>query len=101
MRPLHLGELGVLNLEVLSWALCMRWLWQRKTQPNKPWTTFNMAFLDKIKIIFHISVSTTVGDSHTTLFWLDIWLFGRSIPDIALALMPFVRRRGWRTQHGL
>ncbi|GJN01988.1 hypothetical protein PR202_ga19296 [Eleusine coracana subsp. coracana] len=30
-RPLHLGGLGVLNLEKLGWALQLRWLWYKKT----------------------------------------------------------------------
>jgi hypothetical protein len=32
MRPLELGGLGIHNLEVMGWALQMRWLWIEKNQ---------------------------------------------------------------------
>ena len=35
MRPLDLGGLGIHNLEVLGWALQMRWLWMEKTRPDR------------------------------------------------------------------
>jgi hypothetical protein len=34
-RPLELGGLGILNLEVMGWALQVRWLWLHKTDPSK------------------------------------------------------------------
>lgn len=34
-RPLCLGGLGIHNLEILGWALSLRWLWLKKTQPDK------------------------------------------------------------------
>ena len=34
MRPLDLGGLGIHNLEIMSWALQMRWLWIEKTNPD-------------------------------------------------------------------
>ena len=36
-RPLDLGGLGILNLELMSWALQIRWLWLKKTDPNRSW----------------------------------------------------------------
>ncbi|GJM85001.1 hypothetical protein PR202_ga00728 [Eleusine coracana subsp. coracana] len=35
-RPLELGGLGIHDLKTLCWALRMRWLWLKKTQPDKP-----------------------------------------------------------------
>ncbi|WVZ95185.1 hypothetical protein U9M48_040982 [Paspalum notatum var. saurae] len=34
--PTELRALGIHNLEVLGWALHMRWLWLRKTKPDRP-----------------------------------------------------------------
>jgi len=34
MRPLELGGLGIYNLEVMGWALQMRWLCIEKSQPG-------------------------------------------------------------------
>lgn len=36
-RPLHLGGLGIHNLQLLGWALRMRWLWYQKTDRDRAW----------------------------------------------------------------
>jgi hypothetical protein len=36
-RPHKLGGLGIHDMEVMGWALNMRWLWLKKTQPTRPW----------------------------------------------------------------
>ncbi|GJN11825.1 hypothetical protein PR202_ga30050 [Eleusine coracana subsp. coracana] len=36
-RPLDLGGLGILNLELMSWSLQLRWLWFQKTVMERPW----------------------------------------------------------------
>ena len=36
-RPPELGGLGITNLQQLGWALRARWLWLKKTEPDKPW----------------------------------------------------------------
>ena len=43
--------------------------------------------------MFAISVSSLVGDGRTTLFWKDRWLHGKSIEELAPALVPFVNKR--------
>ncbi|GJN24993.1 hypothetical protein PR202_gb12774 [Eleusine coracana subsp. coracana] len=40
-QPLELGGLGIHNLDTRGWASQMRWLWLRKTQPNRPWAAFD------------------------------------------------------------
>lgn len=37
MRPVDLGGLRIHNLEVMGWALQIRWLWIEKTKPDRPW----------------------------------------------------------------
>lgn len=95
-RPLNCGGLGVHDLERLSWALRMRWLWLRKTDPAKPWAFLDIQVPANVEAMFRISVVTMVGDGTSTLFWTDRWVDGKSIADPAPALLPFVRRRGWR-----
>lgn len=34
---IDLGGTGILDLEILGWALRMRWLRLKKTQPDQPW----------------------------------------------------------------
>ena len=37
MTPIDLGGLGIHNLEIMGWALQMRWFWIEKTKPDRPW----------------------------------------------------------------
>jgi hypothetical protein len=34
--------MGLNNLDVLGWALNLRWFWLKKTQPDRPWTEFDI-----------------------------------------------------------
>lgn len=54
-----------------------------------------------VTAMFAISVSSLVGDGRSTLFWKDRWLHGKSIEDLAPALVPFVSKRACsrRTVH--
>jgi hypothetical protein len=36
-RPLQYGGFGILNLEIMGWALRIRWLWLNKTDSSRPW----------------------------------------------------------------
>lgn len=83
---------------MMALALRMMWLWLQKTEPSKPWAQFNIHLPAKAQAMFSISVVTVVGDGHNTRFWTDLWLHGKAIGDLVPALMPFVRRKGWRSR---
>jgi hypothetical protein len=85
-RPPDLGGLGILNLETLGWALHMRWMWLRKTQPDRPWTELNIQVHPNVSAMFSASVIFVVGDGTATCFWTDRWLHGQSIQDLAPTL---------------
>lgn len=79
-----------------------------KTEPDPPWTFIQVQVSPPVRVMFHASVNTSVGDGTTTMFWTDRWLLatrpshtglGASIDALcpAPALMPYVRRRGWRS----
>lgn len=89
-RPLHLGGLGV-DLQTMASALRMRWLWLERTQPDRPWGLLRVHIPEMARMMFMISVTTTVGDGSTTLFWSNRWVIGQTIADLAPDLMPFVR----------
>ncbi|GJN13770.1 hypothetical protein PR202_gb00513 [Eleusine coracana subsp. coracana] len=97
-RPLRLGGLGIHNLETMGWALRMRWLWLQKTQPDKPWADFIINVPKKVQAMFIISVVTEIGNGENTLFWSDHWIMGRSVADLALSLLPHVKRKAFRTR---
>jgi hypothetical protein len=97
-RAPDLGGLGIRNLEVMGWALNMRWLWLRKTQPTRPWAGLEIQVHPKAAALFAVSIRTVVGDGASTLFWTDRWIQGKSVVDLAPAAVP-ARFRKLRTVH--
>lgn len=94
-RSMQIGGLGIYNLETLSWALRMRWLWLQKQDPTR-WTYDQFAIPTNVRAMFDATIKTVVGDGNSTVFWTDRWLHGRSILELAPALSPFIRKLGWR-----
>jgi hypothetical protein len=88
--PIDLGGIGILNLEVLSLMLQTRWLWLRKTQPDRPWMSMDIHVHPNVTALFSVSVISMVGDSKSTCFWTDRWLHGHNIADLALTLLALV-----------
>jgi hypothetical protein len=60
-KPLSLGGLGIHNLEILGWALNLRWLWLKKTQPDRPWAEFDVQVHPNVIAMFSASVCSIVG----------------------------------------
>jgi hypothetical protein len=92
-RPTDLGGLGILNLEVLSWALQMRWMWLQKTQPDRPWSNLDIQVHANIFALFIISVTSLVGNGRSTCFWADCCLHGQKNQDLASALFASVPKQ--------
>jgi hypothetical protein len=82
-RPLKFGSLGDSNLQFKSWALQAKWLWLQKTDPSRSWHGMNLPIQQQVRQFFNLLVLTLVGDGTNTLFWLDKWLNGNAIKDIA------------------
>jgi hypothetical protein len=77
----------------------MRWLWLKKTDPNRPWHMFHIPVHNCVQAFFSVAVISAVGNGAMTLFWTDRWIHGQSIADLAphvLALVPS-RKRKMRT----
>jgi hypothetical protein len=92
-RPLKFGGLGIHNLEILGWALNVRWLWLRKTQVERPWTEFDIKVHPNAEALFRASVHSSVWDGATTLFWMDRWIQGQSIAFFAPYLFSRIPSR--------
>ena len=75
--------MGIHNLEVMGWALQMRWLWIEKTKPERPWAGLEIPVHMHKSAMFAISVVTSVGNSENTMFWTDHWIHGCSLQDLA------------------
>jgi len=96
MRPFELGGLGIHNLEVMGWALQMRWLWIEKTKQDRPWAGLEIPVHLNASALFAISVVTIVGNGENTLFWSDRWLHEQKLenlaPNVLKCVPPKVRR---------
>ena len=87
--PKELGGLGISNLQNLSWALRMRWLWLKKTDPNRPWHMFHIPVHNCVQAFFSVAVISVVGNGAATLFSTDRWIDGQSIADLASHVLAF------------
>ena len=92
-RPLDLGGLGIPNLEIMGWALQVRWLWLRKTDTSKPWQSLDIPIHANVAALFQIALQTTIGSGSTTKFWTDRWINGNSIDDLAPTVFAAVPTR--------
>jgi hypothetical protein len=81
------GSLGIHNLKMLGWSLNMRWLWLKKTQPERSWSEFDFQVHPNAATLFSVSVCSFVGDGQNTLFWTDRWLHGKSVGELAPTLL--------------
>ncbi|GJN24054.1 hypothetical protein PR202_gb11765 [Eleusine coracana subsp. coracana] len=103
-RPLDLGGLGIPNLEIMSWALQMRWQWFRKTREDRPWTDLELPSNPNALALFAIATYTEVGNGNNTLFWSDRWLHGFSIENLAPAVFNSIApriRKTWTVAEAL
>jgi hypothetical protein len=70
-RPKEFGGLGISNLQKMSWALRLRWLWLKKIEPGEPWTSFKINAHPSVKAFFSAAISSVVGKGRNTMFWTD------------------------------
>lgn len=61
-RPLQFGGLGIHNLQILSWALRMRWAWLKRTDTCRPWAMFDVQIPANAISMFEISMIAWIGD---------------------------------------
>jgi hypothetical protein len=90
-QPKELGGLGFHNLRLLNTALRTRWLWFQRMGDAKPWSGLDIAVSKDTRALFNASVSVSVGDGSSILFWVDAWIDGVDAGSIAPALVKLVR----------
>jgi hypothetical protein len=59
--PKQLGGLAISNLQSLGWALRMRWLWLKKTDPTRLWTNFHVPVHKCVQAFFSVAVVSEIG----------------------------------------
>jgi hypothetical protein len=67
-KPPELGGLGLSNLELMGYALRLRWMCHKKTGTNKHWIALPEKMEQQLSNIFHYSTTVNVGDGTSMLF---------------------------------
>jgi hypothetical protein len=81
--PLSVAGLGIPNLHLMGFTLCLRWLWLACTETTRTWTTFRLPSSSLVNDFFKTSVSVVVGDGMRALFWSNHWINDTSIKTLA------------------
>ena len=68
MRPKSFGGLGILDLDLFSQALRLRWLWFQWTSPDRPWVGTEPPVNAVDRQLFRVSTTVTLGDGATASF---------------------------------
>jgi len=61
-RSIKLGGLSISNLQQLSWAFNLRWLWLQKTEPDKIWNFFPVHAPKQVRAFFSVAIVSEVGN---------------------------------------
>jgi hypothetical protein len=86
MKPKKFGGLGVLDLDIFSRALRLRWLWYEWAESDRPWVGTEPPVNEVNKQLFRASTVVTIGNSLKAELWNSSWLDGRAPRDIAPGL---------------
>ena len=92
--PKELGGLGILDLQMCSRALRLRWIWFEWKDPERPWVGSPTPCDNISRQVFRVSTVVTVGNGAVAKFWHCSWLQGRAPIDIA----PTLYKLAWRKQ---
>jgi hypothetical protein len=96
-RPIQFGGLGVQNMAKAGLALRLRWLWFSRTDTSKAWHGLDLQFSAEERALFFASTTISLGDGHSTQFWEDRWIDGRSVSEIMPRLYACIPKRRRRT----
>jgi len=81
MHTKKFGGLGILDLDVSSRELRLRWLWYLWTEPDRPWVGSEPPVDAIDKQLFRSSTVVTVENGETATFWQSSWLNGQAPID--------------------
>jgi len=92
LRPKKFGGLGILDLDLFSRALRLRWLWFQWTEPERPWVGTEPPVDVVDKQLFRASTVVTLGNGEKASFWQSTWLCGQAPMD----RFPDLYKLAWR-----
>lgn len=91
--PKCYGGLGLPDIKVLSFALCLKWEWRKRVVDAPPWTRLPSKPERVVSSMFHSSVLVVLGDGTSAHFCSDLWLPDGPIHSSASHLHHAVGRR--------
>lgn len=92
-RPKDLGGLGVLDLNLFSRALRLRWLWFDWVDTDKPWSGTTILCDQQDKDLFKAAMAIMLGDGKKANFWHSHWLNDMTPKEIAPAIFAASRQK--------
>lgn len=92
-KPKNLGGLGILNLEKFARALRLRWLWIEWKDDSKPWNNTQTPCNELDRDLFRAGTTIKIGDGRTANFWMDNWLEGQSLKNLAPSIFRLAKRK--------
>jgi len=91
-RPKAFEGLGILDLDLFSRALRLRWLWYEWTSPERPWIGTEPPVNEVDRQLFRVSTMVTIGDGAKASFWQSSWMQGQVPMDV----FPDLFKLAWR-----
>ena len=82
----------MLDLDLFSRALRMRWIWYEWTSPDRPWVGTEPPVTAVDRQLFRASTVVTLGDGAKASFWQSSWMQGQAPMDI----FPDLFKLAWR-----
>jgi hypothetical protein len=86
-------DLVLSDLSTLGYALRLRWEWQARALPDKPWADLPTKAELNVRAMFEASVTVQTGNGARTLFWKHRWLQGSAVEDLAPDVVAAVPKR--------
>jgi hypothetical protein len=88
-HPRAFGGLGISDLRLVGFFLCVSWLWlQRSGHPY--WDGLKAPAERAVSDMFEASTFFVPGDGESILFWSDQWICGYSVASLASDLLFIV-----------
>jgi hypothetical protein len=79
------------NPKLLNHALRMRWRWLAMADSDKPWQGLDFKISAEAEEMFLSCTHCVLNNGMRLNFWVDRWIGGRSLVQLAPNLMDFVK----------
>jgi hypothetical protein len=88
----------VKDLRLQGLALRVRWMWLRRTDPERPWHGLPSLNDPAVAEVFQSLARFSVGDGRLILFWRDRWISGFTAEELAPEVFAKVPSRRKNTR---